>query len=156
MQPPASKISSLYVGAEKGANKSAIEKAELIADYGIKGDSHAGLKPLRHISLFEMEVLRAVQAESMAVTAEELSANLFTENIRLETLRPGSRLRINDVIIEITETRKPCGLLTKIDKRLPKRLYRNVGVFGKIIQGGVIHAGDVIELLTDEHLQTTP
>lgn len=155
MSLSAGKIVSLHIGAEKGASKPAVASAELIADYGVKGDAHAGHKPHRQISLFESEVLRAVQNEGIDVGAEELNANLFTENLRLETLASGSRLRIGEAIIEITEARKPCGSLTKIDRRLPRRLYRNLGVFGKIITGGIARTGDAIELITPEHPQTT-
>ena len=149
------KLIGIYLGAHKGASKTAVPGAELIAGHGVKGDSHAGLKPHRQISLFESEVLEAVKAEGLSLSAAELSVNLLIENIRLEALTPGSRLQIGTATIEITEARKPCGALTKIDKRLPKRLYRNLGVFGRIITGGTVRPGDPIEIVTDAHPQTT-
>jgi MOSC domain-containing protein YiiM len=155
MNSETGKIVGIHIGAQKGASKPAAEQAELIAGCGVKGDSHAGLKPQRQISLFESESLQAVNAEGIPLSAAELSANLLTENIRLDSLAPGSFLRIGACVIEITEARKPCGSLTRIDRRLPKRLYRNLGVFGRIIEGGIIRIGDAIEILSAAHPQTT-
>jgi len=142
------KLVGVYIGAEKGAGKMAVESAELVADYGIRGDSHAGSED-RQISLFESEVLRELQAEGLAVSAEGISANLFTEGIALDSLEPGISLRVDEAIIEISEARKPCGSLTKLDKRLPKRLYERCGWLGRIIKSGTVRAGEEVEVLTE-------
>src|SRR2546421_4839230 len=129
------KVVGVYIGAEKGAGKMAVESAELIADYGIRGDYHAG-RDDRQISLFESEVLRELRGAGIDISAEGISANLFTEGIALDSLEPGTSLRVGEAIIEILEARKPCGSLTKLDKRLPKRLYQRCGVLGRIIKSG--------------------
>lgn len=146
------KVVGLYIGAEKGAGKTAVESAELVADYGIRGDSHAGSDD-RQISLFESEVLSQLQAEGLDVSAEGISANLFTEGIALSSLEPGARLRVDEAIIEISEVRKPCGSLTKLDQRLPKRLYQRCGLLGRIIKGGMVSTGATIELLATHSRQ---
>lgn len=142
------KVIGVYIGAEKGAGKTAVESAELIADYGIRGDSHAG-NDNRQISLFESEVLSELQAEGIGVSAEGLSANLFIEGLPLGSLWSGVRLRIGEAIIEISEARKPCGSLTKLDQRLPKRLYQRCGLLGRIIKGGAVRAGEEIVILSN-------
>jgi MOSC domain-containing protein YiiM len=141
------KLISIYLGAQKGAGKSAVAEAQLIAEEGLRGDHHAGLKPHRQISLFARETLHEIQNAGIVVTAEELSANLLTEGIAIDTLPVGAKLKIGVTIIEISEARKPCGSLTKIDKRLPKATYLRCGQFGRVLTGGVIHAGDTIEIL---------
>ena len=62
MKPPTGKVRGIYVWAKRGEGKAAVESAEFIADYGIRGDAHAGLSPDRQISLFESEVLRELEA----------------------------------------------------------------------------------------------
>ncbi len=155
MNAQTGKLIGIYLGEHKGAGKVAAPSAELIAGHGVKGDSHAGLKPHRQISLFESEVLAVVKAEGISLSAAELSINLLTENIRLDAITPGSLLQIGTATIEITEARKPCGSLTKIDQRLPKRLYRNLGVFGRVMTSGTVQPGDTIEVVTVAHPQTT-
>ena len=81
------------------------------------------------------------------ISPEELSTNLLTEGLMLDSLATGTRIKIGLTIIEITEARKPCGALTKIDKRLPKASYQHCGQFARVIEGGFIRTGDSIEIL---------
>jgi MOSC domain-containing protein YiiM len=147
MLPASGKLISIFIGSQKGASKQSIASAELIPAHGVSGDHHAGTKPHRQISLFARETLQEIQAAGIDVAAEELSTNLLTEGIAMDTLSAGTKLRIGAALIEISEARKPCGSLTKIDKRLPKATYLRCGQFGRVITGGVIHAGDAIEIL---------
>jgi len=149
MKSPTGKLIGVYAGAQKGAAKTAVESAELIAGYGLSGDIHAGQHPDRQLSLFESEMLRELEAEGLDVSAEEISANLVTEGLQLNTLGPGAHLRIGEAVIELVEPRKPCRSLTKLDKRLPKRLYGHCGMLGRIIKGGTVRAGQAVEALVE-------
>ena len=140
-------ITGVFVGAQSGAAKTPVTSASLIAEYGLEGDKHAGTHPTRHVSLFAQEVLAAIQTEGFTVEAGELSANLFTENLPLDELPVGARLRIGEVLLEIVERRKPCRSITKIDHRLTKRLVNQCGQLARVVQGGVFTVGDTIELV---------
>ena len=141
------KLAGIYVGSRKGEGKTPVESAELVAGHGLRGDSHAGRDSDRQVSLFAAETLREIQNEGFEVSAGSLSANLLTENIDLDSLKPGARLRIGDAVIEIVEARKPCRSITKIDNRLPKRLFGQCGQVGRIVKGGVARVGDDIEIM---------
>jgi MOSC domain-containing protein YiiM len=141
------KLVGVYVGSRKGEGKTSVESAELVAGHGLRGDSHAGRDPDRQVSLFAIETLREIQNEGFEVPAGSLSVNLFTENIGLDSLKPGARLRIGEAVIEISEARKPCRSITKIDNRLPKRLFGECGQVGRIIKDGVARVGDEVEIM---------
>ena len=143
----AGNLTNIFTGAQKGARKNAIVSVELIADYGVQGDHHAGRKPERQVSLFAAETLREIAAAGIVISPEELSTNLLTEGIALDLLAVGTKLQIGAAVIEITEARKPCGALTKIDRRLPKATYQRCGQFARVIKGGIIYAGDKIEII---------
>ncbi len=149
MTTSSGKLVGIYSGMRKGEGKASIESAELIADHGLRGDSHAGRDLDRQVSLFATETLRELQSEGFKISPEELSANLLTENIKLDSLKPGTHLRIGETVIEIVEARKPCRSITRIDKRLPKRLFGQCGQIGKIVKGGVVKAGDDVEVVFD-------
>jgi MOSC domain-containing protein YiiM len=140
-------IAGVFIGAQSGAAKTPVTSVPLIAEHGAQGDRHAGTHPLRHVSLFAQEVLQAIQTEGFNVEAGELSANLFTENLSLDELPVGARLRIGEALLEIVERRKPCRSITKIDHRLTKRLVNQCGQLARVVQGGVITVGDAIELI---------
>ncbi len=141
------KLSGVYIGPGKGEIKRPVERAELVVDHGLVGDSHAGRDPRRQVSLFAREVLNQLLAEGFRVSPEEISANLLTENFQLDALEPGTRLRIGETIIEIVEHRRPCRSITRIDNRLPKRLYHQCGQLARIIKGGAVCTGDEIEMI---------
>jgi MOSC domain-containing protein YiiM len=147
MNASTGKLAGVYVGSRKGEGKALVEYAELVSGHGLRGDSHAGRDPDRQVSLFATETLRQIQSEGFEVSAESLSANLITENIDIDSLKPGARLRIGEAIIEIAEARKPCRSITKIDNRLPKRLYGQCGQVGRIVKSGVARVGDEVEVM---------
>jgi len=141
------KLVGVYIGSRKGEGKTPAESAELVAGHGLRGDSHAGRDPDRQVSLFAAETLREIQNEGFDASAGSLNANLFTENIAIDSLKPGARLRIGEAVIEIAEARRPCRSITKIDNRLPKRLFGQCGQIGRIIKGGVAQVGDDVEVM---------
>ncbi len=142
-------ILSIHLGSEKGAGKQSVAEAQLVAEHGLLGDRHAGRDEHRQLSLFAEEVRRDLEASGFIVPAAELSANLFTQQLALDSLRPGSRLRIGEAEVEITERRQPCRSITRIDNRLPKLLYGRCGQLARVIRGGIIRPGDRIEILPD-------
>jgi MOSC domain-containing protein YiiM len=146
----AGKLARIYVGSKKAAGKAEMSCADLIAEYGLRGDNHAGRHPRRQVSLFAQETFDQLLAEGFNVTAPQLSVNLFTEKINLNALKPGMRLRVGQTVLEITESRKPCRSITRIDNRLPKRLYGQCGQLARILKGGEVRPGDEIEVLKDE------
>lgn len=143
------KLLSLYVGAQKGVGKRAVNDAQLIAGHGLESDSHAGLDPQRQVSLIAAEVLNDLAEQGINYSAGELSANLLTENVPLDSLPPGTKLQVGPAVLEIVEARKPCGTLTKLDQRLPKLLYRRCGQLARVITGGTIQAGLPIKVLAE-------
>ena len=143
-------ITGVYVGKQNGGGKTEVSSAELIAGHGVRGDNHAGRDSKRQVSLFTQETLEQLLAEGFTVTPSALSANLFTANIRLNSLKPGMQLRVGETLLEIVEARKPCRSITRIDGRLPKRLYGQCGQLACINEGGNIKVGDEVEIVADQ------
>lgn len=138
---------SIHLGDQKGAGKQAVEEAELVAGYGIRGDRHAGRDEDRHVSLFDEEVRQEMIGKGFDVPAEMLSANLLTRGLPLDSLQPGDSLRIGEIEIEITERRKPCRSITRIDHRLTRLLVGRCGFMARVVSGGIARPGQAIELI---------
>jgi len=62
-------------------------------------------------------------------------------------LKPGAKLVINDVELEISQNCTLCKSFAKVDTRLPKLLKDDRGIFAKVTISGTIHKGDNIYLL---------
>lgn len=145
MKQTAGKLAGIYWGAERGSGKTASLSAELIPGHGIRGDAHAGKHPQRHLSLFAQEVIDALRKEGFAFNVGELSANLIVVDLPLDELPLGTQLCLGTTRLEIIEARQPCRSITKIDHRLPKRLFGQCGQFARVLVGGLIQVGDAIE-----------
>jgi len=148
--PLTGKLAGIYAGNKKGGGKTELASAELIAGHGLSGDSHAGRDPHRQISLFAQETLNQILSEGFQVAPGQLSANLFTENIKLDSLKPGAELRIGEVLLEIVEARQPCRSITRIDPHLPKRLYGQCGQLARIIASGTVRTGDAVKICVND------
>lgn len=143
------KVTAIYIGSAKGAGKARVASAELVAGHGLLGDSHAGSDTDRQVSLFDSRVLRELRQQGFEVTAEQLSANIFTDEIDLDSLSPGSRLRLGGALLEIIEERKPCRSISAIDHRLPKKLIGRCGRLARVISGAIVSQGDRIGIASD-------
>lgn len=77
---------------------------------------------------------------------------LLGENILIDfnpyALAPGTQLQIGEtVLIEISQPCTICNHLSVVDKKLPKLLKEDRGIFAKTIHPGTIASGDPITIL---------
>jgi len=81
----------------------------------------------------------------------EMEYGLLGENILLDYnpyhLTVGTQLKVGMVILEITQNCTICNHLSSIDKKLPKLLRNDRGIFVKVIEEGKIYKGDKVYLL---------
>ena len=63
-------------------------------------------------------------------------------------LKPGARVMVGDLKLEISQNCTLCKSLAKVDARLPKLLKNDRGIFAKVISRGTIRKGDNIYLLS--------
>jgi MOSC domain-containing protein YiiM len=141
-------VYSIHSGEQKGGGKSSVLFAELVADFGLRGDRHAGRDPLRQVSLFSEEVRRNLEVQGYRVPADALSANILTLDLPLDELPTGTLLRLGEAELELTEKRTPCRSITRIDYHLPRLLLGCCGQMARVVRGGLIRPGDQIEILT--------
>jgi MOSC domain-containing protein YiiM len=74
-----------------------------------------------------------------------LRENITTEGMNVNGLPLGQKLRIGDVRLEASAVCTPCNLMEKIRPGLRKELYGRRGMLCRVIEGGTIRRGDMIE-----------
>jgi MOSC domain-containing protein YiiM len=80
------------------------------------------------------------------VGSGDFAENITTEGIELFSLVPGTRLSVGkEVTLEITQIGKECHAGCAIFKQIGKCVMPKEGVFARVIHGGVVRAGDMIE-----------
>ncbi len=119
-------------------------QAELVADYGIMGDAHAG-KWHRQVSLLSAEKIDDFRARGAQIdngAFGENYINLISRIYRLE-----HAFCIGDAILEMTQIGKQCHSHCAIYKRMGECIMPKEGVFAVVVRGGQIHAGDEVKLI---------
>ena len=91
----------------------------------------------------------AQEAMGMAIDPSARRANVMIRGIALENSR-GKLLRLGDCLVRIFGEVRPCQRLEQAMPGLRNALqprWRG-GVFGEIVEGGTIHAGDAVSLIS--------
>jgi len=80
----------------------------------------------------------------------EMSYGTLGENILIDynpyALEIGTQLKIGEVILEVTQNCTICNHLSIIDKRLPRLLKEDRGIFVKVISEGFIEKNNKVYL----------
>ena len=137
-------IVSINVSPHKGTFKYPVEQAELKIDHGIVGDAHAGSWH-RQISLLAQESIDKMAAMGLDdLVPGKFAENITTEGIELFTLPVGTRLKLGECLVEVTQIGKECHQHCEIYKKVGKCIMPLEGVFVKVLSEGTIRPGDPV------------
>jgi len=136
------KVLDLFI-SRVGDSKRA-KKLEITADKnGILEDKFYAKNIQRSILITTLDSYKLASQNGIFVERGSLGENILIDYNPYH-LPIGSRLVIGKVILEITQNCTLCKSLTKVDKKLPKLLKDDRGIFAKIIKSGTITRGDII------------
>ena len=129
----------------------------VVASEGIGGDQqndkyyHGG--PDRAVTIFSLDVIRALQAEGHHISAGSTGENLTVSGVPWAAVVPGVVLAIgDDVRLEITRYTSPCAKLSaqfKSGDFMRMSQKANPGwsrVCAKVLRGGIVRAGDSVSV----------
>jgi len=152
--------------AEPGLPKLEVNAIQLLENYGVAGDYHAGefvrhrylakkdpSKPnLRQVLLIDTEILSVLANQDIHLEPGMMGENIVVDGISLMTLPVGTQLEIGEAVLELTEVRNPCYQLNEMHPSLLKAVEtsgtgpdpRNAGMLARIIKGGWVRPGDAV------------
>ncbi|GAA0239149.1 MOSC domain-containing protein [Cryptosporangium japonicum] len=129
-------------------------EARLVAGVGIEGDryatgrGHYSYLPHedRQVTLIEQETLDALARDhQLTLRPEETRRNLLTRGVPLNHL-VGTRFRVGEVVLYAGRLNVPCTYLEDLlDRPVFTPLINRSGLNCRIVTGGVIRPGDVVE-----------
>ena len=132
----------------KGIQKKDVGSVELVEDFGISDDAHAG-KWHRQVSLLSQEKVDEFNAQGADVIAGAFGENILVRGFDFKSLPVGTRFKCNDVILEMTQIGKECHSHCQIYHKMGTCIMPREGVFAKVIHGGVIKNGDEFVMLEE-------
>ena len=141
-----SKIKAICISEKKGTQKHPVDSANLVEDWGIEGDAHAGHWH-RQVSLLSFERVEAFRARGARVDFGAFGENLVVEGFDFRALPVGTRFQCGGVLLEMTQIGKECHTHCAIYQVMGDCIMPREGVFARVIQGGELHVGDELTLL---------
>lgn len=169
--PPLSgRIESVASDAVHRFSKVVRPEIELLAGVGVAGDAHSGAAVrhrsrvrrdatqanLRQVHLVHAELFDELAGAGHLVGPGDIGENVLTRGLPLLDLPVGTRLTLGtSAVVELTGLRNPCYQLDVFQPGLKQAvlgraedgsLVRKTGVMAVVTRGGVVRAGDPIEV----------
>ena len=134
------KLLGICISEKKGTQKHEVESARLIPNHGIENDAHAG-KWHRQVSLLNFEKIEEFRAKGVDVSFGAFGENLIIDEFDFRSLPVGTRFKIGDVLLELTQIGKECHSHCAIYHAVGDCIMPREGVFTEVLVGG-----DIIEV----------
>jgi MOSC domain-containing protein YiiM len=104
------------INASNGGVPKRSQPSAVVRRNGLEGDRQEDVRyhggPDRAVVLYSLELIHALQSEGHPITPGSIGENLTISGLQWEGLRPGMRLGIGEVVLEITKPASPCRKLT--------------------------------------------
>ncbi|MEM9467731.1 MAG: MOSC domain-containing protein [Actinomycetota bacterium] len=148
-------VTGLQIAKATRLEMRAVERLEVEAGAGIVGDRYHGSRH-RQVSVQSLEEL----AEAEAAFGAPLDPLLTRRNITISAGRvprtPGHRWSVGPVELEVVRDAAPCKLLDdNLGDGARTAMRRRAGVICRVIAGGPIVLGDVVDLGADRTDQSS-
>ena len=137
-------IIAVCLSTSKGERKTPVAAVELREEHGIVGDAHAGPWH-RQVSLLARESIDKMRALGLDVTTGDFAENLTTEGVDLLALPIGTRLSVGEAELEVTQIGKDCHTRCAIYYQAGDCVMPKEGIFARVLRGGTVRPGDMVE-----------
>jgi MOSC domain-containing protein YiiM len=142
------RVTHLFVKPHKGAPMQPRERLRLLAGKGIQGDAAFG-RPRRQVLLVSAQVL-----ERFRLNPADLRENITIQGLEVDSLEPGTHLKIGAALLEISGPCRPCGQVERLQPGLQGQIAGKRGMLARVVKTGTICIGDsvIIERLSREQI----
>ena len=119
---------------------------------GRLGNHHHG-GPDKALCLWSLELIEALHAEGHPIFAGAAGENVTVTGLDWSTLVPGSRLRLGQVVAEVTGYAVPCGNQRpwfadgKILRLSQETRPGQARLYAKVLVTGTMRPGDAVDVL---------
>jgi MOSC domain-containing protein YiiM len=120
-----------------------LQEVRVMDDSGFEGCAHARPDSSRQILMVDNETL-----EAMNLSPGIIRENITTSGLNVNGLEIGQKLRVGETRLEVSAVCTPCDQLEKIRPGLRREIWGRRGMLCRVIVGGMIRSGDLIEKLS--------
>ena len=141
-------VTSVNISERKGTRKAPAESGfiELKADYGVADDAHAG-DWHRQVSFLAEESIQVAREHGLDVGCGDFAENITTKGINIKGMPLGTLVKVGIATVEISQIGKVCHTRCAIYYLAGDCIFPREGIFGWVVEPGVVRAGDEIRIL---------
>ena len=132
-------VRAILIKAKKGGQSVSLEAVQAVAD-GFDGDHHTGSSKRRQILLVSGSVLDELNLEPGAIYE-----NIVVDGMDVMALQEGQKLRLGEVLVEVTIPCEPCARMDHVRYGLRRALEDRRGMFVRVVVPGEVRVGDRVE-----------
>ena len=139
-------LKGICISEKKGTKKREVNEVFLKENWGLEGDAHAGHWH-RQVSLLSSEKIDAFREKGAKVVYGDFGENLIVDGFDFRSLPVGTRFRIGEAILEMSQIGKECHSHCAIYQTMGDCIMPREGVFAVVKKAGCIRVGDSVECL---------
>jgi molybdopterin adenylyltransferase len=149
------KVKAVCVSEKKGQPKAPVESVELKANLGVAGDAHANSDTHRQVSFLDERSIEIMREKGYDAVDGDFGENIVTLGLAIDEIGIGTVLQLGgQAKIKISQIGKSCHSPCAIGQRTGECIMPTEGIFGVVLESGIVQAGDVIEMATLVNRQT--
>ena len=138
-------VLAVCISEKKGTVKHPVPEIQLKIDHGIVGDAHAG-NWHRQVSLLADESVELMRQRFPDIPTGAFAENILTRGIALSTLPVGTKLRVGQILLQVTQIGKECHADCAIRRQVGDCVMPREGIFTMVLEEGSIRPGDEITI----------
>ena len=142
------KVLSVNTSPRKGTRKKPAESGaiELVADFGVAEDAHAG-DWHRQVSFLAEESIEVAREHGLDVGFGDFAENITTQGINIKGMPLGTRLKVGTATVEVSQIGKICHTRCAIYYLAGDCIFPREGIFGWVVEPGIVRTGDEVRVL---------
>lgn len=140
------RVAALHIADASRTPMRSVDRVDAVAGTGLVGDRYHGTRH-RHVSVQSREQLDEAARRRGAPVPTELTRRAVTLDHGHVPTRPGDRVVIGDVVLEVVRKAAPCRVMDETVGDGARRAMHDLGgAVCRILASGTIAVGDVVDL----------
>ncbi|MBI1942205.1 MAG: MOSC domain-containing protein [Betaproteobacteria bacterium] len=129
----------------------AVRKGGVAGDRQRDRENHGG--PERAVSIYSLELIRALQAEGHPIAAGTIGENLTLAQVSWADMVPGAGLEVGEVVLQLTRHAAPCqniagsfsdGRVVRVSEKVHPGWSR---FYARVLKEGTLRVGDRVRVI---------
>lgn len=139
-------IYAISISLERGQLKKEVPQANVVENYGIENDGHAGDWGRQITCLNWASVKKANKEHQLNMGPGDFAENILIDGLDLSNISVGNRIKLGtDVVLKVTQIGKE-DHPSIVSRTFGISLLPSEGLFCRVIKGGIIKKGDSVEI----------